>query len=32
MEDESHKKIIHDAKQLISFLYKEKIELKGLDV
>lgn len=31
MEDESHKKIIHDAKQLISFLYKEKIELKGLE-
>jgi len=31
MEDESHKKVIHDGKQLISFLYKEKIELKALE-
>ena len=31
MEDESLKKVIHDAKELISFLYKEKIELKSLE-
>ncbi|PRR83431.1 DNA polymerase I [Clostridium vincentii] len=31
MEDESLKKVIHDAKELISFLYKEKIQLKSLE-
>lgn len=31
MEDENIKKVIHDAKNLVTFLNKNKIEIKGFD-